>query len=244
MNDHRFSKAISRLTLLYFLILFAERAQSIVRVIANGSFFATGYDTYTDLLTTISLAATVVLIFTQNRDFLRSLIDGSVVPNYTKLSITAGVILAGGMVHTEYTIAPIQFASYGALIVALIVRTVENAPAAKSKPGLWYSLAYLTVYSMSIPVMYRSFIELAWLFHIIAAITALVLVCCFTMMMRRLLTGDGEDLLDAAPFLIMAILDAIVIGMRWNEEVNTFALIFAIATAVMFVIGKLVLRKK
>ena len=36
----------------------------------------------------------------------------------------------------------------------------------------------------------------------------------------------------------MAVLDTVVIALRWNEEVNTFAMIFAIAAAAMFLIGK------
>lgn len=242
-SEHKMSIVISWLIMLYFVILFAERVQSMARTVYapdGKGLLSSGFDTYVNLLTCISLFATLVLLFTINRDFLRSLFDSSVVPDYTKLSITAGVILMAGMVHTEYTIAPMQFAAYGMIIAAMIVRTAETAPAADSKLKLWYSVIYLTVFSMSIPVMYRSAIEKATLFHILSAVTAIVLVVCFTYMMRQVFVGQAEDLLLIVPIVLMAVLDTAVIALRWSEEVNTFAMIFAIAAAAMFVIGKII----
>ena len=57
----------------------------------------------------------------------------------------------------------------------------------------WYSLAFLTVFSMAIPVMYRSEIYRAALFHVTEALAALALVACFTWMLRDLFTGQGSD---------------------------------------------------
>ena len=241
-SGHSLSLAISWLIMLYFVILFAERVQSMARVVyvGNKGMLSTGFDSYVNVLTCCSLLATLVLLFTINRDFLRSLFDSSVVPDYSRLSITAGVILISGMVHTEYTIAPMQFGAYGMIILAMILRTVETAPAADSRFKLWYSVIYLTVFSMSIPVMYHSHIEQAVLFHVVSAVTALVLVGCFTYMMRLVFIGQAEDLLLTVPFVLMVVLDAAVIGIRWQEEVNSFALIFAIAAAVMFLVGRIV----
>lgn len=241
-SEHKMSVAISWFVLAYFVVLFAERAQSICRILFDKGtdFFATGFDTYVNLLTVASLAAAFVMLIGFNGDFWRSLFNGSVVPNYSILAITAGVILVGGMVHTEYTIAPLQFGAYGALIVAMILRTAQTASAADSKLTLWYSLAYLTVFSMAIPVMYHSHIERASLFHILSAITALVLVFCFTYMLRLVFIGEAGDLLLILPVVLMAVLDTVVLVLRWNEEVNSFALIFAIASAAMFIIGKVI----
>lgn len=241
-SEHKLSIAISWLILLYFVILFAERVQSMVRVVyvGNKGMLSTGFDSYVNVLTCCSLLATLVLLFTVNRDFLRSLVNSSVIPDYSKLSITAGVILISGMVHTEYTIAPVQFAAYGMIILAMMLRTAETAPAADSKFKLWYSVIYLTVFSMSIPVMYHSYIGHAVLFHVVSAAAALVLVGCFTYMMRLVFIGQAEDLLLIVPVVLMAVLDAAVIGIRWSEEVNSFALIFAIAAAAMFLIGRII----
>ena len=108
---------ISWFLLLYFLILFAERAQSVIRSLSGGFSFLyrNGFAGYVNTLTILSLAATIVLLAGFNRDFWKSL-SGSCTPNYLMISITAGVLLLSGMVHTEYTIAYIQFISYLSLI--------------------------------------------------------------------------------------------------------------------------------
>ena len=245
-KDHRFSKVISWLTLAYFVILFAERAQSIVRIIIDDriGMFDTGFDIYANIITIVSMSAAIFMLIVYNDGFFRSLFDGDTVPDYSMLAITSGVILVSGMVHTEFTIAPVQFGAYGALIVAMILRTAETAPGAASKFKLWYSLAFLTVFSMAIPVMYHTHIELALIFHIIAALTALILVFFFTYMMRLVFVGKAEDLLMTVPTLIMAALDAVVIYMRWDEEINAFAMIFAILAAVMFIAGKIIFAVK
>ena len=72
----------------------------------------------------------------------------------------------------------------------------------------------------------------------------LLLVLSFTVMLRKLFLGKGENLLLWAPFVIMALGDAVILWMRWTEEINSFVLIFACLSAVMFIIGKLILRNK
>lgn len=148
--------------LLYFLILFAERAQSVIRSLSGGfsSLYQNAFAGYVNTLTVLSLLATIVLLAGFNRDFWKSLF-GSCPPNYLMISITAGVLLLSGMVHTEYTIAPIQFVSYGMLIVAMIIRTVETSAQAENSFRTWYSLAYLILFAMAVPVVYETHIALA-----------------------------------------------------------------------------------
>lgn len=233
--------AISWLFLGYFLVLFAERAQSLVRI-CRGSFsdlYRTRFDGYADTLTILSLVATVALLVFCNRVFWPSLLDASVTPDYTMLSVTAGVLLLSGMVHTEHTLAPVQFASYGLLIAAMVLRTVQFSSAADSRFTLWYSLAFLVVFSMAIPVMYRSEIAHAALFHIIEAVVAAALVVCFTCMLRLVMLGQGGNLLLWLPMLIAAVGDAVILAMRWKESVNSFVLIFIILAAALFAVGKI-----
>ena len=191
-------------------------------------------------LTALSLVASVLLLIFGNKGFWQSLVDSDVVPDYTMLTVTAGVILVSGMMHTEHTIAPVQFASYGMLIVAMILRTVQTSSGAEHPFMFWYSLAFLTVFSMAIPVMYRSEISRAALFHVTEALAALALVACFTWMLRDLFTGQGSDLLRWIPMIIAAVADAVILAMRWREKVNTFVLIFIILSAVVFVVGRVV----
>ena len=70
------------------------------------------------------------------------------------------------------------------------------------------------------------------------------LVCSFTLMLRRLFLGRGENLLLWFPFAIMAVGDAVVLWMGWTAEVNTFVLIFAALSVVLFIIGKIIFAIK
>ncbi|MBQ9383129.1 MAG: hypothetical protein IJT87_02710 [Ruminiclostridium sp.] len=243
-SDNKLSKAISWLTLIYFIILFGERMQSIIRIVTVGAseFFTTGFDTFANITVSASLTATLVMLLFFNRRFWQSLTNGSVRADYSMMSITAGVALIGGMIHTEFTIAPIQFAAYGALIAAMVIRTAELAPGARDKFKLWYSLAFLTVFSMAIPVMYHSYAGIATIYHFIAAMTVFTLVGCFMVLMRRLFTGNGEDLLSLQTVMATVVLDAVLIVMRRDEEINWFALIFAALTLLIFIVGRIAFR--
>ncbi|MGN0817654.1 MAG: hypothetical protein ACI4L9_01675 [Candidatus Coproplasma sp.] len=232
---------ISWLFLLYFVILFAERAQSLIRCCMGGikPLYETAFDGYVNTLTALSLVATLVMLTGFNGNFWRSLFNSDVAPDYTLLSVTSGVLLLSGMVHTEHTIAPVQFVSYGMLIVAMVLRTVITSAAAEHPFKYWFSLAYLVAFAMAVPVMYRTQIANATAFHIIEAATAVVLVAAFTFMTQRVFVGKGENLLYWIPFIIVAVADTVILWMRWQEEVNVFVLIFIILTAILFVVGKI-----
>ena len=238
---HTLKIVISWSFLLYFVILFAERVQSLIRTALSGQgFFSSGFACYVNMLTVLSTVATVVLLAGFNGGFWRSLVSGDAELNTNMLCITAGVLLLSGMVHTEYTIPGIQFAAYGVLIVGLVLQTVITAQNGAPLFKLWYSLVFLIVFSMAIPVMYHSEIEHAVLFHVLEAVTAFALVILFTYMMMRVMSGEGVNLLMWVPFLVMLIPDAVLIAMRWKEEVNWFVLIFAGLSTVLFVAGKII----
>lgn len=234
-----FVRLISWLFLLYFVILFAERAQSLIRAITQYGLFPSAFDGFVNLTAILSLCVTVIMLLVRCRSFWESLFS-SADAYYCPLTVTSGVILVSGMLHTEFTIPAIQFTAYGMLIVAMILRTVELSSGAKSRFSLWYSLGYLTAFSMAIPVVYHSEIANAVLFHIIESVVMLLLVLSFTLMLRRLFIGKGENLLLWAPFITMVIGDAVVLWMRWTEEINSFVLIFACLSAVLFIVGKVI----
>ncbi len=235
---------ISWTFLVYFIVLMVERLQSIIRVIkSDKKFFETGFSGYVNTLTILSIAGTIVLLAGFNAGFWRSLFSPYSEVNVNLLCITAGVLLLSGMVHTDFTIPGIQFAAYGALIIGLILQTVLSAQTAVSGSSifrLWYSLAYLIVYSMAIPVMYHSEIKHARLFNILEAVIAFILVVIFTFMMMGVMNSQAENLLLWFPFLFMLIPDTILIAMRWKESKNIFVLIFASLSAVLFIVGKIV----
>lgn len=235
-------KIISWFFLLYFAILFAERAQSLVRTAADTGLFASVFDAFVNCTAIASLCAAVILLAFFNRSFWRSLFDSTAQADYSVLTVTSGVILVSGMLHTENTISAIQFASYGMLIIAMILRTAQLAGSSKCPSGLWYSLAYVTVFSMAIPVVYHYEMDSAvmLLFHIIETAVMLMLVVSFTIMLRRLFLGQGEDLMLRMPFVIMAVGDCAVLWLSWNVFVNSFVLIFAALAAVMFIVGRII----
>ena len=238
--------ALSWFFLLYFVILFAERLQSLLRAAAAGQFFCDPFEGIAGVTVSLSLLSAVILLAFRSGSFWKSLLHNRE-PDYAMLSVTAGVILVSGMIHTLYTIPGIQFASYGMLIVAMLLRILQLAPQSKNRFGLWYSLAYLTVFSMAIPVVYKHYtLANPALFHGLEYLVMLSLVILFTVMLRRLFLGQGENLLQWLPFAEMAIGDTAVLWIGWTAEANLFVLIFAALSAVMFLVGTLLfaLRKK
>ena len=232
------------LIMLYFIILFAERVQSIVRSIRDKDvkLFGSGFNSYVYLAVFLSLAAFLVLLAVGNASFLKSLFTMNMNVyrsiDYRMLSITAGVILVSGMVHTEY-IPGIQFASYGMLIAALVIKTACVNAQAEDHVLLWMSLIYLILFSMAIPVMYHSEIEKATLFHVIEAVVSLALVAAFAVLMYKVLIGNAVNLFYVIPVAIAVIGDTIIVAMRWKEKVNGFVLIFLIAASVMWIAGRI-----
>ena len=226
----------------YFVILFAERAQSIVRSISDPqvSVWGNGFNRYVYLVCFLSLTVFLVLLFTINNDFLKSLFKGDTVVDYKMLSITIGAILLSGMVHTEYTIPAIQFGSYGLLIAALIVCTAKNNAASGNSLLLWMSLVYLIFFSMAIPVVYKSEIRLATVFHIVEAIVSIVLVAAFAYMSYKVFTGNAVNLFYLVPILIASAGDILVLALRWREKVNSFVLIFLVASVITWIAGVIV----
>ena len=75
--------------------------KSLVRI-SRSSFsdlYRTGFDGFVNTLTALSLVAAVLLLIFGNKGFWQSLVNSDVVPDYTMLTITAGVILVSGMMR-------------------------------------------------------------------------------------------------------------------------------------------------
>lgn len=230
----------------YVLILFAERLQSIIRTFQDGKevAFADGFDAYVNVFVILSLAATVIVLFACNLSFLKAVFvptkENVQAVDLKMVCVLIAVILFAGMVHTEYTINGVQFASYGILIVALILYTVMYQKASESALLLWLSLIYLICLSMAIPVMYKSQIQLHVLFHVIEAVVSILLVCVFAYLSYLVFIGEATNLFMILPIAIAVIGDVIILAMRWKEQVNSFVLIFLIASVVLWGVGKII----
>lgn len=237
---------IHLLFFLYFVILACERIQSLARSFADTSVkpFSGGFNIYVYGITILSLVASVTYMIVTNRAFFASIFTSNGQTHNAvdigALCIAAGIMLLAGMVHTEHTVAPVQFVAYGALIVAMIIQTVNAQKTSQNSLMLWLSLVYIIAFSMAIPVMYHSDISNAVLFHILEAVTSAILVVTFTWMLHRVFTGDATNMFFLLPILVAAVLDGILIALRWQEQINTFVLIFAAASCVLWCVGKII----
>ena len=89
---------------------------------------------------------------------------------------------------------------------------------------------------MAIPVVYPSALSYAPVFEALEGVSAVLLVMIFTRMVIALYEGK-EDLFNW-PFIVLAVvLDAALIALRFQEEINWFVLIFASLSALLFLAG-------
>ena len=89
------SAVISWFFLLYFVILFAERLQSLIRAAAANQLFMDAFEGVASMIVSLSLLSAVVLLAFCNKPFWKSL-TGKAEPDYNMMTVTAGVILVSG----------------------------------------------------------------------------------------------------------------------------------------------------
>lgn len=240
-----FNYLINLCFFLYFITLIVERSISFILSLVNHvNIYGDGFNGYTYTLVFISFIGWLAYLIVRCKGAIKALFkSNSDDVHFVDLCIASGILLLSGMVHTEYTIAITQFIAYGILIVGILLKVIMINQNSKNKPLLWLSFIYLVCLSMAIPVMYPSFIEIHVLFHITEAITSLLMVAIFTYLLI-LLFKDKDNLFILWPIIVSVVLDAILIIMRWNEEINWFVLIFISLSLIMFIIGYIVSMKK
>ena len=181
--------------LAYFLILSVERIISLVTVFMGDISKYDALDWYMTALTLFAVFGAYVYIATKWRVSAHdSAEDTEELPltfgenELAKLAIAAGILLFGGMVHTNGSIPVMQFAAYGMLLAAMAVHTFQCAKKDGGALLKWLSFAYVTAYSMSIPVVYHTNIQLKYLFIPIECVVSAGMVVLFTIMLKRLFT--------------------------------------------------------
>lgn len=228
--------------MLYFVILTTERVISLVKCCAGGLKDFDTLDYYMLMLTIFAIFGSYVFAVIRCTDAVkRRKNDGNI---FSELSVAAGMLLLGGMVHTEGTIPVVQFISYGMILISMAIHTVQNVKKSKNADHKWLSFAYITAYSMSIPVVYHTSIDLAYIFIPIECVVSAGMVAMFTIMLTRLYNGNGENSFSLLPFLIALFGDAAVLFLRWEEEINTFVLIFLCVTTVLWYAGNMMFIKR
>ena len=229
---------------LYFIILLVERTISVAKTFSNGfDIFSNFFFEYVYLLVFFSIAGWLVFLLIKCRDNIEYLFKPSDEISFRHLCIASGIILLSGMVHTEYTIPVIQFVSYGILIVGILLKVILDHKKSNNKVSLWLSFVYLVCFSMAIPVMYYSMIELHILFHILEGIASFALVAVFTFLLIDIFEGEN-NLFKPWTICLAIVLDVPLIILRWNEEINWFVLIFISLSTLMFLVGYFYNRKR
>ncbi|MCR5848490.1 MAG: hypothetical protein K6G75_10290 [Lachnospiraceae bacterium] len=239
--------------IVYYVVLFTERLLAVIFSINNGGEYALtsghyfNYITY--CVTVLSLVAGFVLSIKPVAGMLRSLFSKGFYPfeeNYRYIVISAMVLLYGGMMHTGFTVAPIQFVAYGFLIAAMVVRTVEKCMEDKTKiyPSV-VSVIYLTLFSMTVPVCYIALKlgELTIPFFIAEFAAAFILIPVFGIMLYKFF-NDGITSFSPANPLIMFVLSGMAVALKWREEINAFVLIFVILTVLFYLAFGIIARLK
>ena len=228
--------------MLYFAILTVERVISLVKCCV-GSF--KGFDTldyYMLMLTIFAIFGSYIFAVFRCTDAVKKRDRNENI--FSELGIAAGILLLGGMVHTEGSIPVMQFISYGMILISMAIHTVQNVKKSKNTDHKWLSFAYIVAYSMSIPVVYHTKIDLAYLFVPIECVVSAGMVAMFTIMLTRFYDGNGEDSFSLLPFMIALIGDFAVLFLRWEEEINVFVLIFLCVMTVLWFAGNMMFIKR
>ena len=238
--------------LAYFLILFCERLLALIFSVRGGEEYALtsgnlfNYIAYA--VTALSLLAGTALAVNPCVGMIRILRSRGLY-SYEKdalpLAVAVAVILYGGMMHTGFTLAGVQFAAYGMLIAAMIVRAVEVVTAGGDKYLTILSVIYLTLFSMTIPVSYISFMEmpLRAFFFTAEYLSVLLLVPAFGYLFYRFMKEGVTSFSPLFP-AVMLLLSGATVALKWSESINYFVLIFVGLTVLCYLtFGIVALRR-
>lgn len=236
------------LFLLYFVILSTERIISLVTTFAEG-FFSTPYDIYMQVLTIAALIEGWVFLILKGKSLFQ-LKEPKTKADFLLPSVAAGILLLGGMVHTRGTIPPVQFAAYGCLLGSMAIFNYECAQKRGEKALRWVNYAFITAFSMAIPVVYNQFCGcgMCTAFGVTQIIVSAGLVGCFTYLLYQFYNNDSLNKFDNALTYIMAaaaVGDSLTLFFRWHNEINFFVLVsISLAIILWFVLFALNSGKK
>ena len=228
---------------LYFLILLTERVLALVFSIHQGGVYA--LDSFAFIgIATYSITALAVLggliaaaicfgplfpaLFGKGEFDFREGGGRAIVPSM--------VLLLAGMMHTGYTLAPIQFVAYGFLILSMILVTVLHCLENKEKRfEAIVSVIYLVLFSMAIPVCYSisDTGPVGISYYVAEFLCVFALIPMFARSLFSLF-GKGRDPFHYPMVVTMVALDAFIIGLKWKEEINWFLLIFAALSFIFY----------
>lgn len=221
---------------LYFAILTVERVISLVKFCIGGFKTADQLEYYMIMLTIFAIFGSYIFAVIRCMDVVKKRDKHGDI--FSELAVAAGILLLGGMVHTQGSILPVQFISYGMILISMAIHTAENVKRSGGAAAKWISFGYIVAYSMAIPVVYHTNIKLANIFVPIECVVSAGMVAMFTILLSRFYNGNGESSFSPIPFFTAIIGDLAVLILRWEEEINTFVLIFLCVTVAMWIVGR------
>ncbi|MBR1862357.1 MAG: hypothetical protein IJ796_10975 [Lachnospiraceae bacterium] len=240
---------------LYFIILFVERLLAVILSVKSGGEYAlvSGniFNYFAYGVTAVSLLAGTALMIRVIPGMLISILSSreyAFSENYRRIVIAAMAILFGGMMHTGFTFAPMQFVAYGFLIASMVVRTIEccrNRRSSALRFASIVSIIYLTLLAMAVPVSYISHqsMPIMAVFYVVEFCAVIVLVPVF----GKLLLVFYDKGVTSFSFIypvILILLSGFTVALKWTEEINWFVLIFLVLTEVFYLSFGLVARRK
>lgn len=237
-----FGKWKFTLLLLYFTILTVERIISLITCFTGDVDSFALLDYYMVMLTIFAMFGAHIFVVMRCTDIVSSKEDNRDI--FPELAVAAGILLLGGMVHTNGSIPVMQFISYGMILGSMAIHTAENVKRSNNADIKWLSFAYIVAYSMAIPVVYHTNIELDYIFIPVECAVSVGMVAMFTIMLTRFYNGNGESGFGLLPYLIALFGDVAVLALRWEEEVNVFVLIFLCVTSALWFAGKIMYIKR
>lgn len=223
--------------ILYFVILAAERIQSLVRAGSKNELMTDGLHKYMTVLCIFSFVGTIGMLIAMGA-MSKNASDETML---ALLCAAVGCILLSGMVHTEYTIPGIQFGAYGMLIIAMALKVVTQQDILTSGKRA-IVLIYLVAFSMAIPVVYASQIKNKTVFHITESIVSFALVVVFAIMLYLLFEGKYQAVMHPLFIIVALIGDILVLALRWKEQVNGFVLVALALAVVLYLPAKLMIK--
>lgn len=229
---------------LYFVILTAERVISLIVCFTNDFSSLDSLDYYMMALTVVAIFGAYIFGAIKFTGAVKNSDENKKGSVFGELAIAAGILLLGGMVHTNGSIPVMQFTSYGMILISMALHTIQNLKRSGSAAKSWLSFAYTVAYSMAIPVVYHTEIAAANIFIPIEIIVSAGMVIMFTGMLRRFYNEGGDNRFFPVWFLFALIGDAAVVAMRWAEEINYFVLIFISLTTLLWLVGTIFMAKQ
>lgn len=231
----------------YFLVLFVERLVALIVPFVDSryAFYDSGrfVEWYSHILTAASLIITAVLMHRQFFYLFTALVPSNkgsrLKVDYKRTCLGAGTLLLGGMVQTNFTLAPVQFVAYGFMILSMISVTVLNFKMSGEGARLVISLIYAVCFAMAIPVVYDVTVPAAGGFIALECAVSAILVFAFTIMLSEFYQSGGKTRFSFPLIAFTVACDLVLFFWRMNEAVNIFLIVFPVLAAVFWITGRI-----